>query len=147
MTAHDSRIPAGIALTICLLSGAHCGEPKPKLPPPANYPEFVKGSAQAICTRLTHCTKKIIRTLSPGLQNRVTVQGCVETALDGVEARLAVHTPEMVQFSIMCYQAIVDAPCDQIGFIAYWHPGCTTLRQLSNERFRLFPVAKPPEFD
>ena len=124
-----------------------CREPKPELPSPANYPEFVKGSAEAICTRLKYCTNKIIRTLSPGLQNRVTVAGCVETALDGLDAKLAVHTPQMMQFSVLCYEAIVEAPCDQIAFMAYWNPACTRLRQISNERFRTHPVAKPPRFD
>ena len=101
----------------------------------------------AICTRLKYCTNKIIRTLSPGLQNRVTVAGCVETALDGLDAKLAVHTPQMMQFSVLCYEAIVEAPCDQIAFMAYWNPACTRLRQISNERFRTHPVAKPPRFD
>ena len=130
-----------------LLFALSCGEPKPELPSPANYPEFVTASARAICTRLKYCTNKIIRTLSPGLQNRVTVDGCVETALEDIDKKLAVHTPQMIQFSVMCYQAIVSAPCDQMALLAYWHPGCTQLRQLSNDQFKLYPVSKPPELD
>ncbi|MCR9142994.1 MAG: hypothetical protein NXI24_12140 [bacterium] len=134
-----------LAVSLALIGG--CREPKPELPSPTNYPEFVKAGAEAICIRLKHCTTKIIRTLSPGLQNRVTVDGCVETALDNAEAKLAVHTPEMIQFSVLCYQAIVEAPCDQLALMAYWHPACTQLRQISNERFRIYPVAEPPNFD
>lgn len=140
-----SRILLAIALVLVFASG--CREPKPELPSPANYPEFIKGGAEAICIRLKYCTTKIIRTLSPGLQNRVTVSGCVETALADAEKKLAVHTPEMIQFSVLCYQAIVEAPCDQIALMAYWHPACNRLRQVSNERFRLYPVAEPPTYD
>ncbi|MEQ9366692.1 MAG: hypothetical protein RIF32_20805 [Leptospirales bacterium] len=142
-----SIITSGVAVLALLFFTNACREPKPDLPSPANYPEFIQGGAEAICTRLKYCTTKIIRTLSPGLQNRVTVDGCVDTALSNVEAKLAVHTPEMIQFSVLCYQAIVEAPCDQIALMAYWHPACNRLRQVSNERFRTHPVAKPPTYD
>lgn len=143
---NSRTILATVLLSVLSFAGS-CREPKPTLPSPANYPEFVKASAEAICTRLKYCTTKIIRTLSPGLQNRVTVDGCVDTALTEVDAKLAVHTPQMIQFSVICYQAIVEAPCNQIAFMAYWNPACTQLRQISNERFRTHPVSKPLAYD
>ncbi len=132
---------------VCMAALAACGEPRPKLPSPLNYPQYVRASADALCQRLNYCTAKIVRTLSPGLQNRISVESCVAAATADLERKLAAHTPEMIQYSIVCYEAMVSAPCNQLGLMAYIHPACSQLRQISNERFRAFPVSAPPDFE
>ncbi len=141
------RLMARGCLALSVLSLAACGEPEPELPSPLNYPAYVRASADALCQRLNYCTAKIVRTLSPGLQNRIGVEGCVAAATADLERKLAVHTPEMIQYSIVCYEAMVSAPCNQLGLMAYIHPACSRLRQISNERFRAFPAAAPPDFE
>lgn len=124
-----------------------CGEPEPELPSPLNYPAYVRASADALCQRLNHCTAKIVRTLSPGLQNRINVDSCAAAATADLGRKLAVHTPEMIQYSIVCYEAMVSAPCNQLGLMAYIHPACSELRRISNDRFRSFPVTAAPDFE
>lgn len=141
------RVCARSLCAFCVLILAACGEPEPKLPSPLNYPAYVRASADALCQRLNHCTAKIVRTLSPGLQNRISVKSCVAAATADLDRKLAVHTPEMIQYSIVCYEAMVSAPCNQLGLMAYIHPACSRLRQISNDRFRVFPVSAPPDFE
>ncbi len=125
-------------LIVLLLAAAAC-KPKPKLPDPTDYRAFIQGSAHVLCGKMVECYSGLYFSISPELRKQITVEACEAAALKDLERKLDRHTPTMKTLSVACYQAILDAPCKEIGNAFLWNPSCYALRSASEAAFKDVP--------
>lgn len=117
---------------LILISAVSCSEKKYTLLPGEPYRPFIEDAAGKICEKMLVCYRKIYRTVAPVRQREISVQNCRKSALENLDEKLAQHTGKMKTLSVICYAAILDAPCDQMAVTALWNPACVQLRDLSN---------------
>ncbi len=122
-----------ILIVVLVLSAAACKQKKTELPSPLDYSAYITAAAEALCTKMIQCSEKLYRTISPDLQQQITVDKCREAALENLEEKLKKHTPAMKQYSVLCYTAVFDAPCNQFAAIAIWNPACAALKAESEK--------------
>lgn len=124
-------------LTIALLAafGIACKK-KQELPPQTDYGQFIRGSAQVMCEKMIECYSGLFFSISPELRAGINVESCKETALRDIDLKLARHTDSMKRLSVVCYQAILDSPCKEVGTTFFWNPACFALRAESEKAYR-----------
>lgn len=121
-----SRICLGAGfLLFCLLPGC---QKKPRVSAEVVYREYIVETAHAMCEHLLYCFEPFTRALSPAMQKEVTVDQCVNSATADLDAKLARMTPELELLSRECYTALLEAPCNEFGLVAYWNFSCIRIR-------------------
>lgn len=120
------RLIFGLPLLLLMLFS--CDSPE-KLPDTTDYAEFITQSADLMCHKIQRCYIKFYRTLSPEMQQRISLKRCRKSALRDLDTKLARHTPRMKILSAICYEAILDSPCKRFAVVAIWHPACLQLRR------------------
>ncbi|MBE7440059.1 MAG: hypothetical protein HS115_16530 [Spirochaetales bacterium] len=81
-----------------------------------------------MCEHLLYCFEPFTRALSPAMQKEVTAQACVAAATSDLDLKLARLTPELEALSRECYAALLEAPCNEFGLVAYWNFSCIRIR-------------------
>ncbi|HMW60076.1 MAG TPA: hypothetical protein PKE49_03600 [Leptospiraceae bacterium] len=126
-----------IALILALLT--FCAK-KEKLPDPGDYRAFIQGSAHLLCGKMVECYSGLYFSISPELRRQITVEACEKAALRDLDRKLARHTQSMKNLSVICYQAILDSPCKEVGNAFFWNPSCFALRNESEKAFADVPM-------
>lgn len=135
------------ALSTFLILALLCAcKPERKLPPTTDYRTFLEGSAQVMCEKMIECYSGLFFSISPELRKSITVEGCRAAALRDLDFKLSRHTDRMKQLSIVCYQAILDSQCKEVGTTYFWNPACFALRAESEKAYQGVAAPSTLEF-
>jgi len=118
---------------------------KQVLPPPTDYGQFIRGSASVMCEKMIECYSGLFFSISPELRAGINVESCTETALKDIDLKVARHTDSMKRLSVVCYQAILDSPCKEVGTTFFWNPSCFALRAESEKAYRGVERPRDPD--
>ncbi|MCB1307673.1 MAG: hypothetical protein KDK30_05825 [Leptospiraceae bacterium] len=113
-----------LGVTTC---DANRSEPVPSAA--LDFPGFMRVTTDRMCAKMLQCYEKLYRALPPNARRQINVQSCRESALHNLDAKLAIHTPEMRLLSEQCYGAMLATECHEFGAIALYHPACRLLRE------------------
>ncbi len=118
-----------IALLIFLLLFSGCSDRfKPHVSDDGLTEKVLGAYAQAMCDKMIYCYKPVYRTMSPELQNQISVDECVKVATANLKKNAALHSPMLKMFALSCYDDLLAGSCDTIAQDAIMNPSCLQMR-------------------